>query len=407
MVKWKSKIALASIFKNEEKRLQVTLDSIKGAVDGMIVFDTGSKDKTIDILEAFSKNAKIPLHLKRGNFVDFSTSRNELLAYADSFKEYDYLLLLDCNDELYGPNTTELKQDKSGVKRLREFCDLHLSNNKITAFYTEQKWWSGSITSYWNVRLIKSRSAWYYKEPIHEYITNDDSVILNNKLQAPIVLYQDRTNDDDKTGKRFVRDKDIFLEYLKKKPDNPRSWFYLGQTYECLNDKENAYKCYLKRATDYDDFFEEKFHAYLRAGNCAYIIKKPWEECLVLFMKAFEIDKRVEPLLKIGLHYNTIRDFETAFMFLKHACELEYPSDRILFIDDLAYRYVRWDALGVCSFYTKRYEIGYNACSKALATGHNVDHDTKNLKFYEGKVDKSKLVKDKIKKLKNRRFNKN
>ena len=100
MTKKSPHIALLMMLKNEEKRLHVSLDSVIGHIDSIVVFDTGSTDKTIEILETFCKKNKITLRLKHGEFVNFSESRNVSLEFADTFPEIDYLLLLDCNDEL-------------------------------------------------------------------------------------------------------------------------------------------------------------------------------------------------------------------------------------------------------------------------------------------------------------------
>ena len=82
-------IAALIMAKNESKRIQVTLDSLKN-VNSIVFYDTGSTDNTIDIVTKFCNENKIKLRLKKGKFVDFATSRNVLLAYADSFTDIDY-----------------------------------------------------------------------------------------------------------------------------------------------------------------------------------------------------------------------------------------------------------------------------------------------------------------------------
>ena len=61
------------MLKNEEKRIHVSLESIKN-LDGLIIYDTGSTDNTINIIKDFSTLNNIPLHLITGEFIDFSTS---------------------------------------------------------------------------------------------------------------------------------------------------------------------------------------------------------------------------------------------------------------------------------------------------------------------------------------------
>ncbi len=45
-------IALVMIVKNEERCLKRCLDSVKGIVDKIIIVDTGSQDRTLDIARA-------------------------------------------------------------------------------------------------------------------------------------------------------------------------------------------------------------------------------------------------------------------------------------------------------------------------------------------------------------------
>ena len=127
-------VSAVMMLKNEEKRLHVTLASLVNVVNSLIIYDTGSTDSTIDILETFSKTHGIPLYLKRGDFVDFATSRNVLLDFADEVAKdhrVQYLLLLDCNDEL------------RGGKELLSFCKDNLYTDE-TAWLFNQEWFSGS-----------------------------------------------------------------------------------------------------------------------------------------------------------------------------------------------------------------------------------------------------------------------
>ena len=64
-----SKIHIAALImcKNEKKRLHVTLESLVGYIDSLIIFDTGSTDNTMDICREFCQKNKIPLRLKEGS----------------------------------------------------------------------------------------------------------------------------------------------------------------------------------------------------------------------------------------------------------------------------------------------------------------------------------------------------
>ena len=70
-------LSLCMIVKDEEQFLEQCLSSVKDLVDEIIIVDTGSTDKTIDIAKKFTNN----IH----NFKwcdDFSKARNESLKHA-------------------------------------------------------------------------------------------------------------------------------------------------------------------------------------------------------------------------------------------------------------------------------------------------------------------------------------
>jgi len=380
----KPTIGLLMMVKNEEKRLQVTLDSVIGQVDALIFYDTGSTDKTIEIIEKFSEKHKINLYLKRGDFVDFSTSRNVSLDFADTI-DVHYLLLLDCNDELQGGN--ELK---TAAKMFVE-----KENN---AFLVCQQWWCGQLDKYFNVRFVKARHGWRYRGSVHEWMKDtlsetDQPRIPVVRLPDNIVLYQDRTQDDDKSGKRFKRDRELLLRDYKNNPNEPRTLFYLAQTCQCLGMHDEALY-YSKLRLELQGFLEERFHSYVRCGTSCMMLGHDWEDCLKWFVRAYEEFQRAESLVKIADYYrhkaqallkekkNPGNTWRTAYMYIKEACLLNYPEDAILFVDKGAYEYYRWHLMGIIAFYVGSHEEGKEACLKAIAQGKNKELDEKNLQFY-------------------------
>lgn len=366
-------IALLLMCKNEHKRIGVTLESVVGTVKSIVCYDTGSTDDTIDIITNFCKKHDIILRLKQGEFEDFSTSRNVSLDFADTFEDIDYLLLLDVNDEL------------RGGEKLIEEAKKWKDKEDNSGFLLCQEWYSGQLDKYFNMRFVKPRCNWRYKGVVHEYMHQDGG--NKNVVRFPdnIVLYQDRTLDDDKSAKRFVRDKKLLVQEYEKDPEEPRTLFYLAQTCACLNEPSEAYY-YYKLRTKLKGFWEEVFQSYFRCGVNAELMKHPWHDCMSWYMKAFEYSQRIEPVLKIVEYYTTIKNWHLAYTFAVLACNLEYPTNCILFVDKRAYDYKRWHLMGIVGWYYKRYEEGELACRRAIEYSENngfknqVDYD--NLKFY-------------------------
>lgn len=366
----KPHIALLMMMKDEEKRLHVSLESVVGFVDSIVVYDTGSTDNTIKILKEFCLKHKIPLRLKEGEFVNFSVSRNVSLDFADTFTDIDFLLLLDVNDELRGGD------------KLLKFVKDH-ADTEFNAFLMCQHWWSGNYDKYFNTRFIRAGGNWRYNGSVHEWLSDRSEKKGAPVFRMPddIVLYQDRTQDDNKSAKRFTRDKELLLADYKKDPTEPRTLFYLAQTCSCLNELEEAFY-YYKLRSELDGFQEEKFHAFLRTGEYSEKLGHNWHDSLGYYMKAIEHSKRAEPLIRIAQHYINTKKWLISFNFAQWACSLPYPSNAILFVDKYSYEYTRWHILGIVAYYCQKYKEGKYACLKAIEKGLNTELDKSNLQFY-------------------------
>lgn len=371
-------IAAYMMVKNEEKRITVTLNSVKEIIKTVVVFDTGSTDTTVEVIRKWCEDNSKTLHLLEGTFVDFSTSRNQGLDFADTIEGIDWILLLDCNDELKSP--TELV----------DTC-VRLRGHHSSAVMISQEWLAGSsITKYYNVRVIRPRVGWRYKGVVHEYLKQIPETPDNIFKAYSVVIYQDRNADNDgKTANRFKRDKEMLLAEVERDPTDTRSMYYLGQTCECLDQWEDAIKYYEKRAEMMNGFYEERYTALYHRGRCFERLKR--DDTISAYLQAYELDKRCEPLVKIGNIHQDKKDHRSATMFYKEACQISYP-DRILFVDKKMYDYERYHRLGISAYYTGEYFLGYLACQKAIENSRR-DLDVSNLKFYTEKLRSLDLTK--------------
>ena len=365
-------IGCLMMVKDEEARIHVSLDSVLGYVKCYIIYDTGSTDKTIEIIKNHCEKHKINLYMIQGEFVNFSVSRNVSLDYADT-KEVHFLLLLDTNDEL------------QGGEKLLNFAKKEM-NTENNAYIIHQHWWSGQYDKYYNTRFVKPMKSWRYHGSVHEWMSDDaeNKGPEVYKMPEDIILYQDRTKDGNKSQKRFVYDKELLLADHKKNPEETRILFYLAQTCSCLNQITEAFY-YYKLRSELEGFQEEKFHSYLRCGELSQQLNHSWHDSLGYFMKAVEHSNRVEPLIRIAQHYNNTKKWLLAYSFASLACSLPYPTDSILFVDGHSYKYTRWHILGIVAYYCGKYDEGKNACKMAIEAGLNLELNKSNLEFYEKK----------------------
>jgi tetratricopeptide (TPR) repeat protein len=318
----------------------------------------------------------------------------------DSASPYDYFLLLDSNDEYRAPKPlaymieecTLKSGPKSGSKATGPPPGSRRVKKKRTtrpsvaagagfafdAFRVHQRWFAGgeNTIDYYNIRVIKANASFRYEGVVHEYIVVPDGAVVG-QLADEVVLYQDRVADNDgKTFARWKKDAKLLKAALELNPQDTRSRYYLAQTYECLGKHDKALVHFEHRATDVAGFFEERFVSMMRCG----LLDK--SRALLWFLQAYDLIERAEPLIELAKMFRLQKQFRLAYLFAKRACELVFPSSCVLWVDRKVYSYTRWHEKGIVAYYVGQFEEGEAACAVALATGHNVELDEKNLEWY-------------------------
>ena len=96
------------IVKDEEKNLSTCLESVRGVFDEIVIVDTGSTDRTIEIARSFG--AKV----FEFAWVDsFAAARNEALSHATC----DYAFWLDADDVVEPVERQKLRAFLAGLRR--------------------------------------------------------------------------------------------------------------------------------------------------------------------------------------------------------------------------------------------------------------------------------------------------
>lgn len=230
-----NKVSLCMIVKNEEKYLPQCLNSVKDLVDEIIIVDTGSTDKTVEIAEGFG--AKI-YHFQWTN--SFSQARNESLKYATK----DWILIMDADDEF-------CSEDKENFKQL---INSPLEDNSLYFFetlnYCGNTITSNNISVNLNPRLLKNNHGFCYEGKVHNQLVNSKFII--NDVNYSIAIYHYGYLDENiKTKDKRNRNITLLDEQLKKNPDDNYANFNLGNEYFALGDMKKSLIYYYK---SYDNF---------------------------------------------------------------------------------------------------------------------------------------------------------
>lgn len=153
---------------NEESNIRKALESVYFA-DEIIVIDSYSTDKTLDIVKDF------PVKVIQRKFDDFSSQKN----YAIQKASNDWVFLLDADEVV----NTKLKEEILKVLNDENNTFIAFEMKRLFFFRNKRIYFSG----YRNGRVIRlfNKSYTYYEGKVHEKIkTSSGQVgVLNNKIK--------------------------------------------------------------------------------------------------------------------------------------------------------------------------------------------------------------------------------
>lgn len=222
------RISACTITKNEEKNIERSIRSYKKYVDEIIIVDTGSEDRTVEIAEKLG--AKVVTFEWCG---DFSKAKNKALEYASG----DWILFLDA-DEYFGENCAKnLRQSivyANEHKKNTIFCYMNnldcANNDKIIAVNR-------------TARVFKAGFKWQF--PVHEAAYFEDGGMQPFLVQKNILYINHLGYSGDIIKDKGSRNVDLILKSLKE-TDSPKRkaeyYFYLCDAYYSVDDYESSAK---------------------------------------------------------------------------------------------------------------------------------------------------------------------
>ncbi len=212
------------IVKNEEKHLERCLSSVKGHVDEIVVVDTGSTDRTVEIAQTFG--AKVA---QTEWTDDFSAARNLSLDLASG----DWALWIDADEEVapesWGPIREALIRPHFGgfFVRMVNFMDEEGTANTYT---------------HAPVRIFQLRPEVRFTGRVHEQITPSlDAIGLPCAHLSGVTLnhYGYRPSDMAEKSK-LDRTIGLLEREVREDPEDAFHWFNLANAYSVARRNEEA-----------------------------------------------------------------------------------------------------------------------------------------------------------------------
>jgi tetratricopeptide (TPR) repeat protein len=218
---------MAMMVKNEEEFLADALESVKDLVDELVVIDTGSSDRTIEI--AKEHGAKVYHYLWRD---DFSDARNETIRRCTG----QWVLILDADERIQMPKK-HIENFRQGLHNyLNEGPYIGISVNVINIRL------DGSVmNSLPSLRFFPRCEEISYRNRVHNQIHLADDVEMELKVCSFIdvqhlgydpIVYEKR--------KKSARSLPLIQKQLIDEPDNMVYKFYEGREYVILKEPSKA-----------------------------------------------------------------------------------------------------------------------------------------------------------------------
>lgn len=221
----KKSLSLCLIVKNEEENISRCLKSVKGLVDEIIVVDTGSTDRTIELAYELGANVYSFEWIN-----DFSSARN----YSFSKATKDYILWLDADDIITEESCNEIKYLLENLNDDVDYIPLTYSltrdeDNKTTYSLKRN-------------RIVKRSNDFKWIGRIHEYL----DVYGTGYYDCIAEVWHC------KHGEHTDRNLNIFLEMQRDKVDfSPRDLFYFANELY-YNEK------YMDAIVKYEEFLDTR-----------------------------------------------------------------------------------------------------------------------------------------------------
>jgi len=289
------KISAAMIVKNEENMLEECIESFREAVDEIVIVDTGSTDKTVEIAEKF--NVKLYHHEWKD---DFSEARNFSIKKATG----DWIFIIDADERLERkdiPKVRSMKwQENYDVLCFDIYSTLpgHLGD--------------ANFGKHLSARLFKKKQDIYYYGIVHN--------VLNIPRKAGVldvrIYHLGYDLEPEKMRQKFERSIKLLHKQLEESPNDAFVLMNTAQMYLSRNMLDEAEKCSTKLVDLLEKDTQEQEHLLLMGYYQLTDInlrRRQFEKCNEYALRALKIRKDyIDPLLNLGWSYFSQKKYNEA-----------------------------------------------------------------------------------------------
>lgn len=221
-------ISVCIIARNEEKRIEKCLASIKPYGFEIVVVDTGSTDRTKEIAGKYADQV-----LDFAWCDDFSAARNFSLRAASN----NWIFMLDCDEYIKTIDVEELNYFR---KHLPDSVGSVSRENIVT------KNGISAINNTDNTERFFNRRLYHYTGMIHEQLTPKHGSEISAYLLKTTILHTGYDMTQEEQAAKYKRNYTLLKKQLEIGPENPYLYYQLGKSCEIIEDYAAACDYYSK-----------------------------------------------------------------------------------------------------------------------------------------------------------------
>lgn len=279
-------LSICTIMKNEEKHLDAFLTAIENHLKSydyeIILVDTGSTDHSINIA---TRHGIKPYHFEWVS--DFSAARN----YAAKQASNDLVLVLDCDEYIVSESLSDFLNNSIPKTFIGSLSIINHFNGS-----------SGQETYTTKLPRMYRKSSARFEGTIHEQLVpqNVDCKFIDINLTVEHFGY---AGSMDEINAKVARNADLLLIQANKNPNDPYTYFQLGQCYNMVHDVEKSLEFYEKAMSLNIDSSLEYTQMLITAYGYALMKTGRLEDALSLAVYNDVLNSNADYLCMIGLAY--------------------------------------------------------------------------------------------------------
>lgn len=307
-------LSLCMIVRNEEKRLEKCLSSVKDAVDEIVILDTGSTDRTREIAARYTPHVH--------DYVwqdDFSAARNRSFALATK----PFILWMDADDVIDPPEIEKLIV-------LKERLDEHIDAVMMPYYYAFSP--DGKPTLIFaRERIVRRAAGFVFSGAVHEAMA-----VSGNVISADIAVRH--TGEHGKSSNR--RNLAIYEAWIAKGGNlAARDRYYYARELQGAGEYERAvqeFDAFLAM----DGWTVNRLDALRERGTCLLRLGRVLQARQSYFAALEENEPRAEVFCALGESFLAQGQLRAAAAWYRAALLCRMPEDERTFVYPEAYAYV-------------------------------------------------------------------